>query len=99
MKISNIYKLCTPSLIYLVILFFVLLISIYNKTFSIYSFIISILWLFGVVWFLNYLCSKGYSGISWFLSMLPIILFIGTIIYTLLIVYKIIPITNITNDV
>jgi hypothetical protein len=24
-------------------------------------------------WFLNFLCSKGYSGISWFLVLLPFI--------------------------
>jgi hypothetical protein len=26
-------------------------------------------------WFLNYLCSKGHTGISWFLVFLPLIAF------------------------
>jgi len=31
-------------------------------------------------WFLNFLCSKGYKGISWFLVLLPFLLMLGVFV-------------------
>lgn len=66
-------KLCTPSLIYFVIASIVIVIGIFQR-FQPFSLIIKAIFVLFWTWFLNFLCSKGYTGISWFLLLLPYIL-------------------------
>ena len=55
-------KLCSPAFIYFVIAI--------KKTGLVASFV-SLLFVLIWTWFLNFLCKKGYKGISWFLLFLP----------------------------
>ena len=67
MEISN---LCTPSLIYFVISIIYLIINSFKKfnvMFIIFNIIIIVVWSL----FLNFLCSMGYSAISWLILILP----------------------------
>ena len=68
----NALNLCTPALVYLIISIINIVIMIRYRGFmyGISTLIFVLLW----TWFLNYLCSKGHSGISWFLVALPFIL-------------------------
>ena len=47
---------------------------------TIMIFIAKVLWIFLYTYFLYYLCSAGYTSVSWFLVLLPfIVMFIGLI--------------------
>lgn len=66
-------KLCTPALVYAILAAGSVLISLVQRQYvGAISFAV-----FAALWtmFLNYLCSKGYGGWSWFLVLLPIILY------------------------
>jgi|UniRef100_A0A6C0KQA7 hypothetical protein len=71
---SSMMNLCTPALVYFVLAIIGVIAAIMNK--GIMSSIISLLFVLLWTWFLNYLCRKGHSGISWFLVLLPFILVI-----------------------
>ena len=78
----SISKLCTPAGIY----FWISIISLLGLAFMKFQLLsIGVKFIFVLLWtyFLNYLCSKGYSGISWFLVLLPLIAFASMIILTL----------------
>ena len=70
----NFSKLCTPAMIYFVLSMIGLLMSIFTN-FNIMSLLVK--GFFIIVWsfFLNYLCTTGFSSISWILVFLPLILF------------------------
>lgn len=63
-------KLCTPAFIYFVISFIYLIINSL-KNFNIMSIMIQIVFI--ILWslLLNFLCSMGYSIISWIIIILP----------------------------
>lgn len=66
-------NLCTPAMIY----FFMSLIYLVFKSlksFNIMVFIIALFFIFAWSWFLNFLCSSGYSIISWILVVLPFLM-------------------------
>ncbi len=69
-KMSN---LCTPALIYFIIASILLIINGFTNfnMYIILNVIIVVLWSL----FLNYLCSIGYSTISWVLIVLPFLSF------------------------
>jgi hypothetical protein len=66
-------SLCSPALLYLMIGILAILSMIYSKanmqTVAMKGLFIAI-W----TWFLNFLCSKGHEGISWFLVILPFVM-------------------------
>lgn len=62
-------KLCNPAFIYFIIAIIGILMAI--KRTGIMSSAVSLLFVVIWTWFLNYLCKKGYKGISWFLLFLP----------------------------
>jgi hypothetical protein len=66
MFLSN---LCTPAFIYIVLAIIGMVMALKNT--SLISGLVSLLFI--VIWtmFLNFLCKKGYKGISWFLLFLP----------------------------
>ena len=69
-------KLCNPALIYFVLAIVALLIMVVNKTpamFLMGNLVFVVLW----TWFLNFICTNGFTNISWALVVSPyIILFI-----------------------
>jgi hypothetical protein len=71
-SLSNI---CTPATIYLVLGILSILGTMFVD-FSIISVLMKTVFVLIYTWFLNFLCSRGYSGISWFLVLLPFIFII-----------------------
>lgn len=78
MKFS-VKDLCTPASIYFWISIIGLTIAFITK-FQLVTSIINLLFILLWTYFLNYLCSKGYSTVSWVLVLLPIIIFAGVLI-------------------
>ena len=66
-------KYCTPAQLYL-ILGAISIISAAFKKFSIETLLTNALFLVIWAWVLNWLCSKGFTAISWILVLLPFIL-------------------------
>ena len=66
--------LCTPAVVYVVFTAFSLIGMIFGGQYgpAVSNFIFAFIY----TYFLNWLCSKGYPGVSWFLVLLPFI-FIG----------------------
>jgi hypothetical protein len=50
------------------------------KKFQIMTAVVNLFFVLLWTWFLNYLCSKGYTSVSWFLVLLPLIIFAGIIL-------------------
>ena len=65
-------SLCSPALLYLIIGIISILSMIYSKT-DIKTISMQGLFIAIWTWFLNFLCSKGHEGISWFLVILPFV--------------------------
>ena len=66
-------KYCTPAQLYL-ILGAIGILSAFFKKFSIETLLTKALFLVIWAWVLNWLCSKGFTAISWILVLLPFIL-------------------------
>lgn len=72
-------SICPPAMLYLILSIITIALMFANKykneTIAVKS-------LFIIIWtlFLNFLCEKGLSSLSWFLVLLPFILFILMII-------------------
>jgi len=69
----SISRMCTPATLY----FWISIISIaimVLKKFKVMTTIVNLIFILIWTWFLNYLCSKGYQSISWFLVLLPFII-------------------------
>lgn len=69
----NIYNLCNPAFIYIIIAIIFLLINMF-KNFNLIGTFINLLFMLLWTWVLNILCINGYSIIAW---LLLIILSIG----------------------
>lgn len=78
MKFS-VKDLCTPASIYFWLSAIGLIIALVTK-FQVVAFVINLFFVILWSWFLNYLCSKGLSIVSWFLVFLPILIFAGVIV-------------------
>lgn len=76
---SSFSNICTPATIYLVLGILSVLGTMFVD-FSIISVLMKTVFVLIWTWFLNFLCSKGYGGISWFLVLLPFIMIIVIII-------------------
>ena len=61
-----------PALVYLVLAIIAFLFTIGKS--SILSTVVHIFFVLLWTWFLNFLCSKGHTGISWFLVVIPYVL-------------------------
>ena len=73
-------NLCAPALIYFV-LSVIAIIGMIFTGFLIIPILIQIIGVLIWTWLLNYLCSSGYEGVSWFLVLFPyIVLFIMVIL-------------------
>ena len=69
----NLSELCTPAQIYFVISIITLVLAVIKK-FNISSILYKVVFMFAWTWFLNFLCSKGYKSVSWFLVLLPFVI-------------------------
>lgn len=79
---SFLNKLCTPSLVYLVLSSISILVAVYYG-FGIFSILAKIIMVLVWTWFLNYLCSKNLVGLSWFLVVLPYIVLTVSVLMTM----------------
>ena len=66
----NFSSLCTPAFLYFIVSLIYLAIRSF-KSFNIMSIIFKMFFILLWSWFLNFLCSIGYSIISWILILLP----------------------------
>ena len=73
---GTIMSLCPPALLYLTLYVISVIAQVIGGNFgvgmAIAGLVMAIIW----TWLLNYLCSKGYQGISWFLVFLPFVIII-----------------------
>ena len=67
-------KLCSPAMLYLVISA-IAIISAFFKKMSMMAIATKVVFVALWTWFLNYLCSKGHTGISWFLVFFPLLFY------------------------
>jgi hypothetical protein len=65
-------SLCSPALLYLIIALIAIVSMIYSKT-DMQTIAMKGLFVIIYTMFLDYLCSKGHEGISWFLVILPFV--------------------------
>jgi F0F1-type ATP synthase assembly protein I len=68
----NLAELCTPAQIYFVISIITLILAVI-KQFKFSTIMMKLVTIAVWTWFLNFLCSKGYKSVSWFLVLLPFI--------------------------
>jgi len=68
----NLAELCTPAQIYFV-LSLISLVFVIMKRFQFSTIMMKLITIAIWTWFLNFLCSKGYKSVSWFLVLLPFI--------------------------
>lgn len=66
-------KLCTPAKIYFGLSVFSCIIMLFNRI-SILAIFSKLIFAFLWAFILGWLCSKGYTAISWFLVLLPFIM-------------------------
>jgi hypothetical protein len=65
-------SLCTPAKIYVILAVTGVIASLFN-TINFTYLLISILWIPLWSMLLNWICSKGYTVVSWFLVLLPLL--------------------------
>jgi hypothetical protein len=70
-------KYCTPAQLYLVLGAIGIIVSFF-KNYSVETNLMNALFLVIWTWVLNWLCSKGFSAISWILVLLPFIMVLFT---------------------
>ena len=66
-------SLCSPALLYFIIGIMAIVSMVYSKT-DMQTVAMKGLFIAIWTWFLNFLCSKGHEGISWFLVILPFVI-------------------------
>jgi hypothetical protein len=66
-------------MLYLVLSVIAILMAI-MKRMSMMTIVVKTVFVLLWTWFLNFLCSKGYSGISWFLVLLPFIFLVMAVV-------------------
>lgn len=76
----NFSKLCTPAYIYFIISIIYLVFSSFTNL-NIVSIVVKLFFIILWSWLLNFLCTKGFSLISWLAIILPFIGFIGSDLY------------------
>ena len=66
-------NLCTPALMYFILAVMSILLLIVNKT-TIMIVFSNIVWVLLWTWFLNFICRKGFTSISWVLVLAPYVI-------------------------
>lgn len=90
-------KICTPAMVYLVLSIISIILIIF-KGMSASTVLVKGLFILAWTWFLNYLCVKGHTGISWFLVLLPFLLMIGMFVMIMEVATNIVKNSNTVNN-
>ena len=75
---TQISNLCAPALVYLIISA-VTLLFIFMQQFTILTIGLKVGFVIVWTWILNFICSKGYTTISWVLVLLPYLVTFGVL--------------------
>ena len=75
----DISKFCTPALVYFILAVLAMIIQIVGQ-FNFQSLLVKAIFTVGWTLFLNFLCSRGYENVSWFLVILPYIVMLGLLL-------------------
>ena len=81
------FALCTPAIVYFVMLVLALLMAVIHKVSFVMVFA-KLLFGLGWGWLLNFICSKGYANVAWLLVFLPYLLFLLVILLIIEIISK-----------
>lgn len=68
-------SLCDPAKLYISLVLISVVFSLYNSL-QVMSAIVQVLFALFWTFVLNWICQKGYKGVSWFLVLLPFILMV-----------------------
>ena len=79
---SFLSKLCSPAFVYLVLGVLSLLVA-FAYGFGFFSLLAKLVMILVWTWFLNYLCIKNLVGLSWFLVILPFVVFAVSVLMAL----------------
>jgi uncharacterized membrane protein (DUF441 family) len=74
-------RLCSPALLYLIIAIISIIMGIVAKAQPI-TLVVKALFVVIWTWFLNFLCSLGHEGISWFLVIMPFVIMLVVVSLT-----------------
>ena len=73
-------SICVPAIVYLVISI-IAIIGMITVEFQPISILVKILFFALWTWFLNFLCLSGYEWISWFLVIIPFVIFLVMMVF------------------
>jgi uncharacterized membrane protein (DUF441 family) len=71
-------SLCSPALLFLILAIISVIMGIVSRAEPI-TLVVKALFIVVWTWFLNFLCSLGHEGISWFLVIMPFIIMLVVI--------------------
>lgn len=95
--VSKIQSLCTPAFIFFILSVISLFIMLFDNIENTHSycfgnvscnvantstiFIVEILFIVFWTWFLNFICSRGYANVAWFILLFPYILLFALLLF------------------
>ena len=95
--VSKIQSLCTPAFIFFILSVISLFIMLFDNLENTHSycfgnvscnvantstiFIVEILFIVFWTWFLNFICSRGYANVAWFILLFPYILLFAILLF------------------
>ena len=96
--ISKIQALCTPAFIFFILSVLSIFVMIFDNVENTHHycfgnvscnvantsmiFIVKILFIVFWTWFLNFICSRGYANVAWFILLFPYILLFAILLFT-----------------
>ena len=88
---SQIIPLCAPAVLYLVLAIISVIILLFNRT-PVVTLLMKLLFIIVWTWLLNFLCTSGFTVVSWILVLLPFVLLIVLMIFGTVAISKMTPI-------
>ncbi len=79
--------ICVPAMLYLILAIMALISMAFHNCGAL-CLLFKVLFVAIWTWFLNFLCSQGYTTISWILVLLPFIMFILMILLSIEVIRK-----------
>jgi hypothetical protein len=96
--ITKIQSLCTPAFIFFILSVLSIFVMIFDNVENTHHycfgnvscnvantsmiFIVKILFILFWTWFLNFICSRGYANVAWFILLFPYILLFAILLFT-----------------
>jgi hypothetical protein len=96
--ITKIQALCTPAFIFFILSVLSIFVMIFDNVENTHHycfgnvscnvantsmiFIVKILFIVFWTWFLNFICSRGYANVAWFILLFPYILLFAILLFT-----------------